>query len=515
MKRCGSENPITKLTSQTTEIVTRSADGVVERTLRSEAPTMRRWMALRRELAKDRRALVRFAIRITGFVPLLWQLDPLIAGDTKIDGGVIHKAALGGFGAGKSDWLAFELFCMVLANPGCRFLAAAPTYDQVEGILIPKYQRLVDAAASRGYRLSWRGVGVSSLVDNLTCGGRVYFRSYAKVSNLLGFEFAGGALEELDTVLRPREVWDTVHSRIRQPGAAWRQLIVATTPDQGEAGVAGIWKAARREGDKRLWYWKRATALDNPHLTPSPEAYVDGLVQTMSRREADVKVFAKVLRPSTAVYSEYATQHVRRWRYDPALPYDLALDGGDQWPHYLWIQRHPQGWAVVFDEYYPDDLPRDHHRAEVERRCAMLRKPPQTVVMDRALKDDRTWAFRTWSGAFVTWCKSAREQSVQDGIDAVRRLLDPVVGEPKLYVAEHLTGKHDGRGIDRCLKRYRYKMQSDGHVSPEPYKDNVHDHGADALRYWSVMVGVDGVAGSAMVPFASASRGAGRSRYSR
>ena len=486
-------------TSCASVVVAVSDDGVREYGLRSEAPKMRRWLQWRREAAHSRAAIVSLAMRATGFVPLPWQAELALAGPRSLEEGVGHKLAMGGFGAGKTDTGAFDLFCAVLANPGMRFLAAAPTYDQVEGVLIPAWERLVDAAAKRGFRVSWKGVGATSLVDNLVCGGRVYFRSYSKVGNLLGFQFSSVWLDELDTVMRPRDVWDTIHSRVRQPGAQWRQVSVTTTPDQGESGVAGMWSAARRDAP-RSWYWVRGTALDNKHLTPSPQAYVDGLAATMSKREFAVKVMAEIARSPLVVLQEYDDRHVRPWRYDPGLPYDLVLDGGDQWPHYLWVQRHPAGWSIVFDEYCPDQVPRDKVRAEVEARCHRLGRPPEHVGMDRAVTDDRKWALAAFPGSYITWCRTAREQSVQDGLEDIRALLDPAIGEPRLFVAEHLTGQDaPRRGIDRCLRSYRYRQRADGSVDLEPWKDNIHDHGIDALRYWVVLIG--GGKGAAAVRF--------------
>jgi hypothetical protein len=43
------------------------------------------------------------------------------------------------------------------------------------------------------------------------------------------------------------------------------------------------------------------------------------------------------------------------------------------------------------------------------------------------------------------------------------------------------------RGIVRCMRNYSYATTATGEVTPHPKKDNVHDHGADALRMWAVM----------------------------
>jgi len=466
---------------------------------------LRHWIQWRKQLALDREALTKFACAITNTRDLLpWQASAALACGTSIEDGVYHKLALGGYGSGKTSWGLLELFIAVLANPGCRFLVATPVYDQVKGVIIRGWQKLVDAAAANGYRISKKGVHGTELIDELVCGGQVYFRSYNKVENLLGFEFAVVWLDELDTVMRPNEVFDTVNTRVRENGAQWREIIVTTTPDQGLNGTAGIWQKSRVT-NPQTWFWIRSTAFDNLFLKPSPEEYVRGISTNMSQLEYDITVMAKIKSATLAVYAEYGGRHAINWQYDKDLPYDLAFDGGDSWPHYLWIQRHPSGYFVVFDEYAPDMIAKERHRLEVQRRCAALGKAPENIAMDRALTDDRTWAFSTWKSSTVAWCQSQVDMSISHGIGVLKGLLDPAMSdEPKLYVATRLCGANAGhRGIDKCLRNYRHKEHADGTIAALPFKDNIHDHGADALRYWAVLCAAPRATATQNVPYAA------------
>lgn len=64
-----------------------------------------------------------------------------------------------------------------------------------------------------------------------------------------------------------------------------------------------------------------------------------------------------------------------------------------------------------------------------------------------------------------------------EGVDQVRGLLTPAVGEPRLVVdgsAEHLV---------RALESYHYPSARRSGGAELPEKDGTHDHLIDALRY--------------------------------
>jgi hypothetical protein len=83
---------------------------------------------------------------------------------------------------------------------------------------------------------------------------------------------------------------------------------------------------------------------------------------------------------------------------------------------------------------------------------------------------------------------SRLEQSVAEGIELVRDQLDPVERSPMLLFARHLAKTDERRGIVACVQNYRYKQDMFGVITNIPHKDNVFDHGCDALRMHQVMV---------------------------
>ena len=93
------------------------------------------------------------------------------------------------------------------------------------------------------------------------------------------------------------------------------------------------------------------------------------------------------------------------------------------------------------------------------------------------------WLINQYPSTYVRRMVTRWEQSVAAGVEVVRSLLDPIEGDPMLYVNQTLIESRDARGIARCLAGYRYKTKADGTIDPDHFfKCNVLDHGADALR---------------------------------
>ncbi|MAK30144.1 terminase family protein [Acinetobacter sp.] len=462
----------------------------------------RRWDQLRQQLgvSQDRAALVRLLAATTNYTPLPHQARAHLA---HVPDGTTQKLFLAGIGAGKTVWSMAECVMLAIANPGCLGAITAPTYDQVVNVLLPEWQALTDAMAANGYPLVRRFIKSMSEA-HLVCGGRVLFRSFGKVDHLRGFSLAWAALDESEVSMNPVQVWDVLQGRLRDPRANMRQIHCTTTP-QGLRGVpamfvearnraAGIQDPNERSAALRRHWSCTATSHQNTHL---PDGYIEALSSTYSKRQYDQEVLAKILKPSTAVWPEFNKEaHVRPWAYDPSLPYAISADWGHQYPHVLWLQQAPDESWIVFDEFCDDQIPRDHLRHAIRARCEALGKDPEHAVGDRAVKDEMAWLVHQFPRTWVHRMRTKQEQSVNRGIEVVRALLDPIEGSPRLYVSDRIGASQARRGLIRCLQNYRYRMRADGgiHVG-QPFKDNVHDHGADCLRMFAVAV-IEGDAGA-------------------
>ena len=454
------------------------------------------WLQLRQRLgdAQDRVGLLQLLCNASDYRPMPHQVRAHIAHGSHAD--TQQKLFLAGIGAGKTVWSMAEAVLLALANPGCIGAVTAPTYDQVVNVLLPEFTAITDALAAHGYPLVRKYVR-SMAEAHLVCGGRILFRSFSKVDHLRGFSLAWAAMDESEVARNPEYIWDVLVGRLRSPKARMRQIHCTTTP-QGLRGVPALFVEGRRRADsvedpaeraealRRFWACRTSTHL-NVHL---PKGYIESLTETYSKRQYEQEIEARILKPSTAVWPEFTKEdHTRPWAFDPSLPYSISCDWGHQYPYVLWVQQAPDGAWIVFDEYCEDQIPRDHLRHQIQSRCKKLGRDPEHAVGDRAVREEMSWL----SGAFPkTWThrmRTRQEQSIMHGVEAVRSLLDPLRGAPMLYLTPKLSASQQRRSLVNCLVNYRFKMRSDGGINPsEPLKDNVHDHGSDALRMFVVAV---------------------------
>lgn len=458
------------------------------------------WRGLRDDLGRsvDRSGLVQFFSSVTGYVPLPHQLRAHLA-HAPIAGGVTHKLMLGGIGSGKTLAGCAETAMLAIANAGANGAVLAPTFDQILHVVVPELRAMFDEMAARGYPLvrRWKH---STACFELIGGGRLFARSFDRVDSIRGFNLAYIHLDETSMARRPTYVFDTLVGRLRDRTANKLQIHITTTP-RGLHGVVAKFVSMRQAADlleateaanvRRTWWVGRAPTQANTHL---PAGYVESLRAGYSRRQWEQEVEAKLLKPETAVFSEFSRErHLRPWRYDATIgAYDLAIDWGHSHPSVLFIQRIPgTGEAVIFDEFCEDGVPRDHLRHYIRRACERLGRPPSNIAGDRAVKSENAWAMHTYPSAMLHTMKSRRHQAIVTGVELLRTMLDPVDRAPLLYIAEHLAKDPPPRGIVLCLENYRYKMRPDGSISDEIWKDNLSDHSIDALRYWTVGCGMN------------------------
>lgn len=433
-----------------------------------------------------------------GYEPFPWQ-ERFHLADGPADGQT-HKNAVCGLAAGKTKAGACEALILAILNPGINGIVCAPTYDQLQGAILPHFDALFAALAAAGTPLL-RKFHRTAMYFELWCGARIYLRSAGKIDNIRGFEFGWGWVDESEAIPNIEEVWDVILGRIRIRCNV-RQLFASSTP-RGLRGVVLMFVRARQEiaasgggpAELREWYTIRATSYDNPTVPPG---WAEAKRKTYGNRRFREEVLAEVLKPQTAVWPEIEeARHVIEWGFfdarirkhlpfDPRLPYDLAYDAGDSFPHVLWIQRTNDGTCIVFDEYCEDGDPPSKLHALIEARCEALGRAPENAVLDRARTDEIRWARRAFPSTHVLKCDTWAEQSVQSGIRSVSDRLDPVVGRPRILFAKHLVPSRSRRGIWNCVREYKYKRRADGTISNDPWKDNIHDHGCDALRMHQV-----------------------------
>jgi hypothetical protein len=465
------------------------------------------WDGLRARMSadRDRRAALNLCIH-AGYRPLPWQQRFHVADGARAEELVgldmsrlpqdydhrlkMHKAAWCGLGAGKTYAFLWEIAILAILNPGVPGVVIAPTYDLLEQEILPRWALITSMLSASGYPLS-RKFGKTNKTDYFHCGGKLVFRSATKIDNLRGIEFGYGAIDESEISANADAVWDIVSGRVRRPCPV-PEIIVCSTPRGNRANVARFTLNRQLIRDKvgqcallKNWFQIRATSEDNPHVDPG---WLASCRATYSQRRWREEILAEILTPAAQVWSEFSEAKHRVWySYNPNLPYDIAYDAGDQYPHVLFIQQDHTGRAVVFHELCPDNMPTEHFRDMIAAQVQRLGRPPENVVCDRAVKREIAWMQERFPRSYVHRMNSRLEQSVAEGIQTVQDCLDPLVGPPKLVFENRLWAQAPRRGIVRCMSNYSYHQTPTGEVTTHPKKDNVHDHGADAIRMWCVM----------------------------
>lgn len=487
-----------------------------------------RWIETRHELgrAKDRLGALAYQVE-AGYTPFDWQIQTHEAGTTH-PALRSEKLVIGGYGAGKSDVGVHEIGNLVIMNPGpkIKHMITGPTNDLLKQEIRPRWEQWLEDMARAKLPLLKKHHRTEMRYE-LWDGSNVFLRSLERFDNYRGWQLTSWLAEEIESLINPMRVWSVLSARVRQREAYIRQAFAVSTPRGNRGTVAHFIKqrskarglpTARVDASGRQYvvkrirerdiliprdeliashYTMRATSHDNPTLGDDYLLSFEG----MSERRYREEVLAEILAPESAVWPEFEERHIvdhpAPWlktadgkrvpnpAFDPRHEIDLTYDTGDNYPHALWIQRRGDT-CIVVDEYCEDggSIGKTHD-AMVERQ-RLCRRAPDNIVGDRAVPDELGWMMQTWPKANAFKMVKRVEQDVLTGVEVVRDRCSPIFGDPKILFARHLTISPPRRGIWNCVRNYRYQIASDGSYHPRPHKDNVHDHGADALRMHQV-----------------------------
>lgn len=488
-----------------------------------------KWLDTRHQLGRERDRLGALAYQVEGgYTPFDWQIRAHAA-DVTHPALRPHKGIFGGLGSGKSDWGIGEAGNLAIMNPGERVkgMITGPTNDFLKQEIQPRWEAWLEAMAMAKLPLLKKHHKTQMRYE-LWCGASVYLRSLERFEAYRGWQLAWWWGDEIESLINPMKVWTTLSNRVRQRKAYVREAFVTSTPRGNRGTVAHFLRERAKARGLRTahvdehgrefvaktirgqevlvprdelvaaHYTFRATSQDNPTLGDDYLLSFEG----MSERRYKEEVLAEILAPESAVWPEFGDRHVIDWpapwsrnargelvpnpAFDFRHPLDLAFDTGDNYPHALWIQRLPGGLCIVVDEYCEDggSIGKTHDALVLKTR--LCRRAPDNIVGDRAVPEELGWMMQTWPNAQPHKMVKRVEQDVLTGVEVVRDRAAPIFGDPLIKFARHLTISPTRRGIWNCVRNYRYQVASDGSYHPRPHKDNIHDHGADALRMHQV-----------------------------
>lgn len=414
---------------------------------------------------------------------------------------------LGGVGTGKTTSLVYATLLLAQLNPGHDVCLFGRTGPDLTTILIPLFFHALELwqdatgdellAGGKGYNKTTRIARMKGT------GTRILFRPYDRIDKVRGMTLAAAMVDEIEfATVSSLEAFMVIQSRIRAPGAPYRQMKIATTPN-GLQGCTAHFLEKQREENKR-YRCIRATVHDNPYLDAE---YIENLRAACTPRQWKQEGEGRILKPTMAVFSEFDEEvHVVpfSWPLDCKDPYILIVDWGTSHAYFAAIVVDASGrWVVAYEEKKEDTSSARFRKALVDFVDSRGQEP-ELIATDRAKPKENAWAVGTFRESWVRSMESKGEQSIINGVEAVRFMLDPLEGPPRLYFSDQLKGgiNEKGRGLRGAMVFYRNVVDKNGVATNQPLKDNVNDHPIDALRY-GVIASADRpkLHGGAMLPF--------------
>jgi len=214
---------------------------------------------------------------------------------------------------------------------------------------------------------------------------------------------------------------------------------------------------------------------------------IDDAVAQMRRsgREAwEAEMLCLRPRSENLVFPRFrASVHVRPLAYDSRWPVYRSLDFGFANPFVcLWAQLvgdDPHAARLhVLDEYVQTQ------RTVAEHARVLLRRdwPIRSTFCDPAgwQRGDITGSGACHELARHGILTKSSRSGIMEGVDVVRSLLAPALGEPRLLVDPRCVH------MRRALEGYHYPSGRRSDAAELPEKDGTHDHLVDALRYLAV-----------------------------
>ena len=405
----------------------------------------------------------------------------------------------GGWGSGKTWWLVAEALRGCVLNPGRPGTIVSPTFPLQRRTI---YRALVDLLpgatrwpsgsdnATRCLGPMVRDWSSRDRVLRLYNGSEIVFGSAEDPGSLEGTSFSWACLDEPRLVRH--EAWRILNSRVRDPNSKKLRRAIAGVPSMG-----WLYDEFHRPMPGRCVI--RASTEGNPHL---PEGYVAHL--NLSDRMARAFLHGEWVVLEGVVFWNYGEESLVDVLPEPDRPTYGFLDFGGRKPYFGLIQDVDGLGEVVVEEVVSTDILESRHARDIAEHLRSLGVVMLDCFCDPAGRSRSAQtglsSFRVYEDAFLeAGVLSGKmlhpvgpiERHIPNGVEAVRARLQAHDGSRKLFVSRALTepertSRYPGGavGIHGALLGYRYPKNRPS--NDLPLKDSIHDHPADALRYYVV-----------------------------
>jgi len=280
-----------------------------------------------------------------------------------------------------------------------------------------------------------------------------------------------GRLEALSTMHRPYGLMSELVKSAEQNGVKlfrWCLWEVIEKCRDRSCSQCGLWEDCQGRAKEAEGYFAIEDAIAQKRRS--------------SRQAWRAEMLCKEPYREDLVFSEFEVRrHVREVGYNGNLPLYRSIDFGFSNPlACLLIQVDEKEERVfILDEHLKSRTTLAEQVRLIKERWPWKAAATYCDPAGRQ-RNEITGTNLTAEMAALGMPVQWRRSRILDGVEMIRRFLDPAEGESKLIIAPKCEN------LIRALQSLRYQRRSDGQLSELPEKDGVNDHIIDALRYFFV-----------------------------
>lgn len=419
------------------------------------------------------------------------------------DGCPFYIGWLGGRGAAKSVGLGRMALILSMLNGAPEgdpkpvmggMMARSMTEVQLK--VLPHFDAACDDLR-REYGITWRKNYDTDLqLMTFANGSGMYLLSYNDLATLnrmaRGLNLAWIVVDELmwGGAVSSNAFIKAAVAAIRDPRALYKCLVWGSSPN----GLRGIAKKHHNYFGSENWYLVHSTAHDNPHLNPEDIAR---LAEGLSRAEYEQEIEGICLQPGNVVFGEYSEErHLVAFTPSSRNRNLIGVDWGKGHAYICAVQVSEDGRWYVWRELKVTDTTRLRFRADVERFVDEVEeetgRPIFMMACDRSPRSERNWLMNRYDDeceAGVRYLNKRQAQRIDWGLNCISGMLDPVIGDPRLYLAASLSASIEDAtmGLRGAFTEYVNVTfrAPDGEMITidQPSKKTNADHPMDSLRY--------------------------------
>ncbi len=263
-------------------------------------------------------------------------------------------------------------------------------------------------------------------------------------------------------------IWTAVKPALDSGGSFWG----VSTPNGSDNIFHQLYMDAANGITKHRIHWS-----EHPHRDENWRLNAaQGLSESKWKQEYEIDFDVLIDR----VYSEYdPLKHVLskqyQWNSEKGRTF-RAIDFGYRHPYVIWAQQSVEGNMVIFDEWEGHDATIEDMALQISRidlKHGISESDVTVTACDpagAAINDSGLSAVERLKkkGMKLTW----RNSEILTGVELVKVMLKDSNGNISLRFSPTVQKLLDH------LRHYRW-----GNENGNPVKDDVHDHGLDALRY--------------------------------